>query len=264
MKVFRAVFDTLSPQLQNLKKTILLREGGIIKRIDENRELLALLYNDVPELLKEKPWVLGWLKSQDVFLSELSELAGIEKSRSYQSDYPRAFPTLPPIKTPDGVTESWFEHAWPLWKIALLLETPKSNSLNGIASHLNHHVTALDRVINPAKGDYIVGGDEPLKWSMRSLVTKDGNSFFAADTGCGGEIISELFDKEFSDEEMVCNAENDRVYILLQGIKTTHPETLSSYLETVIAKIGQGLNVGCMHDDDSGWMFRVVRAKENA
>lgn len=37
---------------------------------------------------------------------------------------------------------------------------------------------------------------------------------------------------------------------------------LSFYLETVIARIGQGLNDGCLHDDDSGWMFRVVRSKK--
>ena len=43
--------------------------GGIHKRIDENRELMELLQHD--GFLDRYPWVEGWLRSQDEFLSTL-------------------------------------------------------------------------------------------------------------------------------------------------------------------------------------------------
>ena len=55
-------------------KTILGRnEGGIYKRIDENRELLQMLHREAPTLLTQKPWIKGWLESQDAFLCALAE-----------------------------------------------------------------------------------------------------------------------------------------------------------------------------------------------
>lgn len=46
-------------------------EGGIHKRIDENRELLELIQADAPELLRKNPWIVGWLGSQDNFLNQI-------------------------------------------------------------------------------------------------------------------------------------------------------------------------------------------------
>ncbi|OFA16728.1 hypothetical protein A4U49_05990 [Acidithiobacillus ferrivorans] len=46
-------------------------EGGVDKRIDENRELLELLNGKHPEVLTENPWIVGWLASQDRFLVAL-------------------------------------------------------------------------------------------------------------------------------------------------------------------------------------------------
>ena len=43
--------------------------GGIHKRIDENRELMELLQSD--GFIDRYPWVEGWLRSQDEFLSTL-------------------------------------------------------------------------------------------------------------------------------------------------------------------------------------------------
>ena len=55
-------------------KNILSRHyGGIYKRIDENRELLELLQTEAPDLLAAKPWILGWLESQDGFLCDLAD-----------------------------------------------------------------------------------------------------------------------------------------------------------------------------------------------
>lgn len=57
--------------LGNVKKILGRHEGGIYKRIDENRELLELLQAEAPDLLSAKPWILGWLESQDGFLCDL-------------------------------------------------------------------------------------------------------------------------------------------------------------------------------------------------
>lgn len=48
-------------------------EGGIYKRIDENRELVELIQREAPQLFASHPWALGWLKSQDRFLVALAE-----------------------------------------------------------------------------------------------------------------------------------------------------------------------------------------------
>lgn len=56
-----------------IRGTLERSEGGIFKRIDENRELAQLLVRSAPQLLKEYPDVMAWLKSQDHFLSELAE-----------------------------------------------------------------------------------------------------------------------------------------------------------------------------------------------
>lgn len=52
-------------------------EGGPEKRLDEHRELVELLLRECPELFEEKPWVLGWLESQDTFLRAIHEFAGL-------------------------------------------------------------------------------------------------------------------------------------------------------------------------------------------
>lgn len=53
-------------------------QGGLGKRIDENRELLEHLYLDAPILMKEKPWIAGWLHSQDEFLNDLAKAASVD------------------------------------------------------------------------------------------------------------------------------------------------------------------------------------------
>jgi len=41
--------------------------GGVFKRIDENRELMALLQARCPQVLHDQPWIEGWLRSNDDF-----------------------------------------------------------------------------------------------------------------------------------------------------------------------------------------------------
>lgn len=48
--------------------------GGLIHRIDENRELLELLQEKAPAFLKANPWVEGWIKANDEFFIQLDEI----------------------------------------------------------------------------------------------------------------------------------------------------------------------------------------------
>lgn len=48
-----------------------LAPGGVVKRLDEHRELWALLTTDAPEFLTTHWWVAGWFDDTDAFLSRL-------------------------------------------------------------------------------------------------------------------------------------------------------------------------------------------------
>jgi hypothetical protein len=69
--------------------------GGLLKRIDENRELLELLQRESPQLLKSNPWMVGWLQANDDFFVELAQLL---KVHSRDIGFPRAWPG--PVATP--------------------------------------------------------------------------------------------------------------------------------------------------------------------
>lgn len=81
-----------------LEKVISYSERGIFKRIDENRELLELLYRESPDLMEKCFWIRGWLESQDVFLNELAEVSGAKNKHAEDFNckpFPRPFPTTP-------------------------------------------------------------------------------------------------------------------------------------------------------------------------
>ncbi|ECH9341649.1 hypothetical protein F4V72_23420 [Salmonella enterica subsp. diarizonae] len=81
-------------KLEALEHVISQSCRGIHKRIDENRELLALLYKEAPELMDKCFWIHGWIESQDKFLNELADVSGV-KNPFPSSNYPRPFPTEP-------------------------------------------------------------------------------------------------------------------------------------------------------------------------
>lgn len=53
--------------------------GGIYKRIDENRELLQLLRAEAPQFLEKNSWVVGWIRSNDEFLTALEPHVLVER-----------------------------------------------------------------------------------------------------------------------------------------------------------------------------------------
>ena len=86
-----------SDKLNRITEILACHEGGIYKRIDENRELLELLQREVPDLLAKQPWVIGWLKSQDQFLCNLEGATPVTVARfpprGEPSCFPRRWPT---------------------------------------------------------------------------------------------------------------------------------------------------------------------------
>lgn len=88
------MFETVDNIQKDSVLTILrTKEGGIFKRIDENRELLELLGEKAPELLDQHCWIVTWLYAQDRFLSDLACAEGVAPAvLRRRSDFPRPWP----------------------------------------------------------------------------------------------------------------------------------------------------------------------------
>ncbi|HDV1339354.1 TPA: hypothetical protein RHV69_004014 [Escherichia coli] len=76
--IFFKYYRRVHYRLNSLSETIKRTQGGVNKRISENRELLELIKNQYPEILDEYPWVSGWLDSQEKFLVALADKSGID------------------------------------------------------------------------------------------------------------------------------------------------------------------------------------------
>ncbi len=81
---------------KSINEILAVHEGGIYKRIDENRELMELLSTKAPSFLSDHPWVVRWLKSQDAFLCDIESAAGnLETVRFHKCEgYPRPLPSF--------------------------------------------------------------------------------------------------------------------------------------------------------------------------
>lgn len=85
------LFNKLA-QLRQILGVVRTSYRGVAKRIDENRELLDLLQQEAPEILKSKPCIVGWLEGQDGFLTELAQACGDANSLGFRSDAARPYP----------------------------------------------------------------------------------------------------------------------------------------------------------------------------
>lgn len=54
-----------------IRRVVAGKDGGVFRRLDENRALLELLQQEAPELLRGHPSVGRWLRAQDDFLAAL-------------------------------------------------------------------------------------------------------------------------------------------------------------------------------------------------
>jgi len=85
------MFGIPSKKHDVIREVVRTTQGGLHKRIDENRELLQLLQEKAPEFLAAHFWVESWLDSQDQFLTKLGETVKLGPS-PIRPDYPRPWP----------------------------------------------------------------------------------------------------------------------------------------------------------------------------
>lgn len=84
--------------LTDIQSVLDTRGGGVHKRLDENRELVALLQAKAPQFLVDHPWVIHWLSSHDEFFAALAPHAPLvsgpfaEKARREPETFPRQWP----------------------------------------------------------------------------------------------------------------------------------------------------------------------------
>ena len=65
--------------------------GGLLKRIDENRELLELLLRDAPDFMARHFWVEGWIQGNDAFFVQLQSILQVP-NHTGSTRYPRPWP----------------------------------------------------------------------------------------------------------------------------------------------------------------------------
>lgn len=82
--------DLILKSKQSEINRILCEEGGVLKRIDEHREIVEFLTDQCPELIVRRWWIKGWLISQDMFLCALLDLAS--NCSAWAHRVARAFP----------------------------------------------------------------------------------------------------------------------------------------------------------------------------
>lgn len=131
---------------EKIQSILARHQGGVFKRIDENRELLELLRATSPKLLKSHPWVEGWLKSQDDFLVDLSAQVKPEDCRFKPSSDSAACKHFPrPWANAELSSESglWTSDAYPLKQMLVRIQGTKFSSRDDLLCQLDSVATRL-------------------------------------------------------------------------------------------------------------------------
>lgn len=81
-------------KLNSLIEVIKNSEGGIEKRLDENRELLETIIRDSPNLLKDNPWIVHWVRSTEQYLLKVSGAANINIDVKRIRPFPKVTPSF--------------------------------------------------------------------------------------------------------------------------------------------------------------------------
>jgi hypothetical protein len=78
--------------------------GGVVKRVDENRELLEVLLRDAPDLMKQSPWIVGWIKANDSFFISAADIVSQGRGGAYAA---RPWP-VHLLKAMFGANNVWY------------------------------------------------------------------------------------------------------------------------------------------------------------
>lgn len=158
--------------LENVRRVLTRSEGGIHKRIDENRELLALLQQQAPAVLTRNPSIEGWLRSQDTFLNDLASAVKVDDPmRRAQKDFPRPWPVQSVVA--NNANQDWIRHAYPLQQITVQLQGTRHSKREDI-------ITQAESVLERLKRGEMQGEhhDDDFGYRFNVEPTSPGPSFF--------------------------------------------------------------------------------------
>jgi hypothetical protein len=140
------MFFKNSKLVREVQQTLAIIGGGIHKRIDENRELLELLRRETPALIAARPWIEGWLLSQDNFLVELAKQVPVNPPRFRSESSPQNSPKfprpLPDVQSSNSNTD-WIKHAYPLQHISIELQGTRQSDRQSLISQLESVLARL-------------------------------------------------------------------------------------------------------------------------
>lgn len=172
---------------ETLRKILGWSAGGVHKRIDENRELLELLWEEAPEFITKHQWVRNWIKNNDEFFTELLTAVPIEDGRFLSRVKTGQFPRPWPEEITESLIEAqkvweapkeWIEHAYPLQQITIKLQGTRHSERASIIGQLE---TVLDRL---KAGDlYGYDHDDDYGYTFEVVAISNGPSFFDSAAG---------------------------------------------------------------------------------
>ncbi|MFH0134826.1 hypothetical protein ACGLHS_31750 [Variovorax sp. VaC1] len=150
--------------------------GGLFKRIDENRELLEVLFREAPGFMQSHPWVEGWIKGNDAFFESVRSTLEIElhELHPFLADrVPRDWPEPLPERVAGLPAPDWKTHAYPLQQVTIKLQGTRLSNRAAIVGQLDT-VRARLQVGEQNGHDH----DDDFGYSFRYDRAVDGPSFF--------------------------------------------------------------------------------------
>ena len=210
----------------------------------------ALSERDVSAALED-----GYANSWAIWCQEGAEAAGWYVMRRCERDCGAEEGESNDIP-PDGVSEYWFRHAWPLQQLILMWSGPEGSLRTELIDGLRRTAWRLHT------GDYTTGSadEDELQWQLIARTSHYGPSFFGP--GHNQPVDDLVWHREF--HAFAPDVKRDRIEVLLQGIYATRPSEFSRYLELVADHIEQGGRQSSSEDDDSGWAYRVYEGRSVA
>ncbi|MGQ3054526.1 MAG: hypothetical protein ACT6S0_22310 [Roseateles sp.] len=167
--------------------------GGLFKRIDENRELLEVLFREAPSFMQSHPWVEGWIKGNDAFFEGVRSTLGLELDNLHPflaNRVPRAWPqplaAQPPRlseRAPAQPSPDWKAHAYPLQQVVIKLQGTRRSNKTAIINQLEIVRSRLQ--VGEAKGSE---HDDDFGYSFTYHYAVDGPSFFDEPCGYEGDL----------------------------------------------------------------------------
>lgn len=174
--------------LDAIKRLVARSEGGVYKRIDENRELVEYLCTSAPEFVKAHPWIFSWLVAQDVFLCNLAEMCPPTERPSFPlrnalhhargRAYPRPWPTQLVTETTVEVentvpSEEWIDLSDRLQQITIRLQGRGDSDFDDVLLQVAHIVERLKAGESNGASD-----DNGFGYTFTADTAAGGPSFF--------------------------------------------------------------------------------------